>query len=237
MVESPSEVAVHVLISGDNAQNQSWERPLRVVGTPDELFAQALERSFLRAFAQSLAEARNHNGTFLVFLWRNTPASDDEEVDPELQISLDAGPDLTLGQLWRFLGEEASADPATFRIFTDGGRGGDGALITNIVDVMLGAATAWGVIQPMIQGARKAAQIRYRANRRASEDWLDTGVVSDELRQLVKAQGSWHLPHFMNEFRLSREKAPELLRSLGYVRTPSGDGWTDTDSASWREYQ
>ena len=91
MVESPSKVAVNVLISGDDAQNQSLERPLSVDGTPDELFARALERSFLRAFDQSLAEARDHNGTSLVFSWRNTPASDDEEVDPELHIFLDAG--------------------------------------------------------------------------------------------------------------------------------------------------
>ncbi|HEY4226249.1 MAG TPA: hypothetical protein VGM70_10590 [Pseudolysinimonas sp.] len=114
-------------------------------------------------------------------------------------------------------------DPVGLSVTVDG-LGGDGVVRT--LEVLIELYGAYDIGRRI--HAKVWDEIHHRQHK-AAEDWLRTGEVSDELRQLVYAEREWDEDLFLHAFDLTLGDAARLLKGLRYESEKREDRlfWVD----------
>lgn len=200
-------VSLKVDLDGSGYGGAVDSRRVDVVGTPAELFEDALVRTLGQPDlgAKYHVVVPRHDGR--ASLWLGA-------IDGHV----------SLGDMVRF----ADGDVVHIDL---GGRGG-GALPL-LWDVIGGVSTLAWLVQLGLGANEQIKAARSRNSRTAAREWVDAGIETEPsmaLKVFVYEERDWDRPAFDRRFALDRASGSALLRMLGYrKRSNDPEVWSEGD--------
>lgn len=150
-----------------------------------------------------------------------------EWIPPSIRID----PQVTVGTVAAFFGDEITSDSPTLRLEARGPRGDSGFYPAEVaLDVLRGAFEVYGYVVAGAELVRFAARRRTGVPFRAVAQWKETGRLNDALKTFVQRQIEWTPTELANLIDSTPAECRSLLTECGFrMITDSGLWWRETD--------